>query len=109
MTPPLCRDERGRRVPTRLCWTCERKEPVRRFRMDDLRRLGWLLCRTQGIVNWCGHSQEFLPWPDGRGGWRLVPVGDPAERPGNPFQRYPPASARMVPTQRYGATDRRSA
>jgi hypothetical protein len=27
-------------------------------------------------VNWCGHSQQFIPWPEADGYWRLVPVMD---------------------------------
>ncbi len=26
------------------------------------------------IVNWCGHSQEFVAWPEADGYWTLVPV-----------------------------------
>ena len=26
------------------------------------------------VVNWCGHGQEFVPWPDADGYWTLVPV-----------------------------------
>jgi hypothetical protein len=29
------------------------------------------------IVNWCGHSQEFVAWPEVDGYWRLVPVWEP--------------------------------
>jgi hypothetical protein len=26
------------------------------------------------VVNWCGHRQEFVPWPAKDGYWVLVPV-----------------------------------
>jgi hypothetical protein len=26
------------------------------------------------VVNWCGHGQEFVPWPEKDGYWVLVPV-----------------------------------
>ena len=26
------------------------------------------------VVNWCGHGQEFVPWPEKDGCWVLVPV-----------------------------------
>ena len=26
------------------------------------------------VVNWCGHGQEFVPWPETDGYWVLVPV-----------------------------------
>jgi hypothetical protein len=34
---------------------------------------------TMRPVNWCGHSQEFVAWPEVDGYWRLVPMlGDAA-------------------------------
>jgi hypothetical protein len=26
------------------------------------------------VVNWCGHGQEFVPWPEADGYWTLVPI-----------------------------------
>jgi hypothetical protein len=26
------------------------------------------------VVNWCGHCQQFIPWPEKDGYWTLVPV-----------------------------------
>jgi hypothetical protein len=26
------------------------------------------------VVNWCGHGQQFIPWPEADGYWVLVPV-----------------------------------
>jgi len=26
------------------------------------------------IVNYCGHSQEFVAWPDADGYWALLPI-----------------------------------
>jgi len=56
------------------------------------RRLDWAPWRTQKIVNWCGHSQEYQPWPEEGGWWRLVPVWDQQDRPDNPLQRHAPAT-----------------
>ena len=25
-------------------------------------------------VNWCGHSQQVIPWPEKDGYWKLVPI-----------------------------------
>jgi hypothetical protein len=35
-----------------------------------------LAARSSGthFVNWCGHGQEFVPWPEKDGYWLLVPV-----------------------------------
>jgi len=30
--------------------------------------------KTMLVVNWCGHGQEFVPWPEADGYWVLVPV-----------------------------------
>ena len=30
--------------------------------------------RVESYVNWCGHGQEFVPWPEKDGYWMLVPV-----------------------------------
>lgn len=51
--------------------------PVRRLRFDHLRMVGWKLLGTVQIINWCGHGQEFVPWPEPDGSWRLVPVWEP--------------------------------
>jgi hypothetical protein len=32
------------------------------------------------IVNWCGHSQDFVAWPEADGYWRLVPVPEEVAR-----------------------------
>jgi hypothetical protein len=26
------------------------------------------------VVEWCGHAQEYVPWPEADGYWRMVPV-----------------------------------
>ena len=75
MSSPIWFNEHGHRVPTRPCYvpTCTRDWPVRRYRFEHLPWTGW---PTQPIVvvNWCGHGQEFVPWPDKDGYWALVPV-----------------------------------
>lgn len=93
MTPPVWLDARGRRRPTGPCWQCGADTPAMWLRTDDLRRLGWGWCETQRVPNWCGHSQEYVPWPVRRGLWRMVPVWEPAGPSGNPLRRYGPAPA----------------
>jgi len=74
VSPPIWLDESGRRQPTRRCGKCGKKEPVRRLRYQHLRLLGRKPAGTLQIVNWCGHPQEFVPWPKQGGCWRLVPI-----------------------------------
>jgi hypothetical protein len=77
MGRPVWLDEHGRRVPTRPCDVpnCDREWPVRRYRFEHLCMIGWAKPRqVQQIVNWCGHSQDFVAWPEADGYWRLVPV-----------------------------------
>jgi hypothetical protein len=39
--------------------------------------IGWAKPRQViKIVNWCGHSQDFVAWPEADGYWRLMPVVD---------------------------------
>jgi hypothetical protein len=45
-----------------------------RYRTETLRQLGWQPCKTQMVVEWCGHAQEYVPWPEADGYWRMVPV-----------------------------------
>ena len=35
---------------------------------------GWMPMKTMLVVHWCGHGQQFIPWPETDGYWRLVPV-----------------------------------
>jgi hypothetical protein len=35
---------------------------------------GWKPMKPILSVNWCGHSQQFIPWPEKDGYWTLVPV-----------------------------------
>jgi hypothetical protein len=78
MAPPYWLDEFGHRVPTRKCARpgCGREYPVRRYRYDTFRQIGWSLYRVASFTNWCGHGQEFVPWPEADGLWALVPVVD---------------------------------
>jgi hypothetical protein len=75
MTPPIWRDERGRRRPTRPCPRCGTEIPVAlRLRVEDVRRVGWQLYTPAHYVEWCGHGQEVIPIPQ-RDGWCcMVPV-----------------------------------
>jgi hypothetical protein len=75
LTPPIWLDDQGRRVPTRPCYVegCTREWPVRRYRFEHLPLTGWPT-QPMVVVNWCGHGQEFVPWPEADGLWALVPV-----------------------------------
>jgi hypothetical protein len=35
---------------------------------------GWKPMKPMLVVNWCGHGQQFIPWPEADGYWLLVPV-----------------------------------
>jgi hypothetical protein len=35
---------------------------------------GWKPMKAMVVVNYCGHGQEFIPWPEPGGLWVLVPV-----------------------------------
>jgi len=37
---------------------------------------GWKPMKPMLIVNYCGHGQEFIPWPEADDYWTLVPVLD---------------------------------
>ena len=53
---------------------CGREYPVRRYRYNTLRLIGWPLYRVARFTSWCGHGQELIPVPDG-GEWvRCIPV-----------------------------------
>lgn len=76
MTPPIWLDEHGQRVPTRPCSrpACDREWPVYRYRLPHLLMAGWKPMKTMLVVNYCGHGQEFIPWPEADDYWTLVPV-----------------------------------
>ena len=74
--PPIWLDEDGQRVQTRRCRKpgCGREYPVRRYRYETLRQIGWPLFRVARYVEWCGHGQELIHVPD-EGEWvRMVPI-----------------------------------
>lgn len=77
MSPPIWLNEHGRRVETRSCHVpnCTRERPVRRYRFEHLVMMGWARPRQViQFVNYCGHSQDFVAWPEADGYWALVPV-----------------------------------
>ena len=37
-------------------------------------RAGLPSSSSQRLVYWCGHSQDYVAWPEADGYWRLVPV-----------------------------------
>ncbi len=51
------------------------------FKAEHLRMNGWRADQVESFVNWCGHGQEVVPWPQRDGTVRLVPViGEAASR-----------------------------
>jgi hypothetical protein len=52
----------------------DREYPLRRYRYETLRQIGWPLFRVARYVEWCGHGQELIPVPDDAEWVRLVPV-----------------------------------
>jgi len=53
---------------------CGRVYPIRRYRYETRRQIGWPLFRVARYVEWCRHGQELIPVPD-EGEWvRMVPV-----------------------------------
>jgi hypothetical protein len=93
MTPPIWLDDTGRPRSTLTCWTCGREVAPLRFRAGDLRPHGWEPGRTLHIPDWCGCTTEYLPVPDGRGWWQMVPIWAP-DQTANPLRRYEPAAPR---------------
>jgi hypothetical protein len=73
--PPIWLDEDGqRRGQDHARARCVREIPIRRYRYEVLRQIGWPPFRVARYVEWCGHGQELIPVPD-EGEWvRLVPV-----------------------------------
>lgn len=68
-------------VPARsdeLIYPCPRCGSIVRagtaLRVEDLRYVGWTPCRVATYVNWCGHVQAAIPWPQANGSVRLIPV-----------------------------------
>jgi hypothetical protein len=68
-------------VPARaneLIYPCARCGGIVRartaLRVDDLPYVGWTPCRVVTYVNWCGHVQAAIPWPQANGSVRLIPV-----------------------------------
>jgi hypothetical protein len=82
VTPPIWIDEHGKEVPTLLCPrpTCGGEWPVYRHRLQHLIMAGWKPGQSLIRVGWCGHSQQFTPWPEEDGYWRLVPLVDVVAR-----------------------------
>ena len=42
--------------------------------VEDLRFVRWKACHVATYVNWCGHPQTAIPWPQADGTVRLIPV-----------------------------------
>jgi hypothetical protein len=49
-------------------------------RLQHLIMGGWKPMKPILSVNWCGHSQQFIPWPEKDGLWVLVPIVDAVAR-----------------------------
>ena len=81
MRRPFWVDEKGHRRPTRPCTTpgCDRERVVPLpYTFQHLQMIGW--CKPKqvlNVVNWCGHSQDYVAWPEADGFWRLVPLWEP--------------------------------
>ncbi len=58
----------------RLCARCGREAPIFRFRTEHLRLIGWQPYHVEAYMNWCGHGQEFISWPQEDGTVQLVPL-----------------------------------
>ena len=74
---PIWLNEHGLRVPMRPCLTpkCDREWPVYRHQLRHLIMGGWKPMKPMLVVNWCGHGEEFIPWPEAAdGNWTLVPI-----------------------------------
>src|SRR5215813_8341378 len=74
--PRATLNEDGQRAQTQPCPRpgCGRPYPIRRYRYETLRQIGWPPFRVARYVDWCGHGQELIPVRDD-GEWaRLVPV-----------------------------------
>ncbi len=61
-----------------LAYPCPRCGSIVRaltaLHVDDLQYVGWTACRVATYVNWCGHVQSAIPWPQANGSVRLIPV-----------------------------------
>ena len=74
--PSLVVNEDGQPAQTRPCPRpgCGREVPIRRYRYETFRQIGWPLFRVARYVEWCEHGQELIPVPD-EGEWvRMVPI-----------------------------------
>jgi hypothetical protein len=61
--------------PTYPCPRCGRVAGgFRGFRTEHLRHHGWQPYQVATYVNWCGHGQEIIPWPQADGSVRVIPV-----------------------------------
>ena len=98
---PIWVNEDGQRAQTRPCPRpgCGREVPIRRYRHQTLRQIGWSLFRVARYVEWCGHGQEFIPVPDYAERVRLVPVIGTVAPPSRTSRDRPRATPwRVVPT-----------
>lgn len=53
---PYWTDGHGRPPPKKPCPRC-------RARVEHLRHLGWRAYNVERYQNWCGHTQEIIPFP----------------------------------------------
>ena len=80
MVPPIWLDETGAPLPTRPCLRCGRPTPIVRYRISTVKNVGWQLFAPCLVVEWCGHSQEWIPMPASDGWIDLVPILGEATR-----------------------------
>jgi hypothetical protein len=74
--PPMWVNADGQPAQTRPCPSpgCRHEYPIRRYRYETLRQIGWPLYRVARFTSWCGHGQELIPVPE-EGEWvKLIPI-----------------------------------
>jgi len=64
----------ARAAPTRVRGAGEVASRFRGFRVEHLRHLGWRAYNVERYQNWCGHTQEIIPFPTPDGTVLFIPV-----------------------------------
>jgi hypothetical protein len=59
---------------TYSCIRCGAVAKVIRLSATDLRHAGYDASKPGSYVNWCGHAQEFVPWPTPEGVFSRVQI-----------------------------------
>jgi len=61
---------------------------LRRYRLWHLIATGWKPMRPLLDINWCGHSQQVIPWSEADGYWRLASRWSPRRTSRQPGSRH---------------------